>query len=192
MKNIVKAMLLSALMLFSSMAYAATYKVKVYGEITDNKQAKQNLAIIQRAHEGDTIIIYINSPGGRIDILFAYQKALLNSGAHTISVVDNYDIAASAAGILAVSVDEPRLAPKAIWMAHMARAGDSPMRDVTVFIYSQCCTRVLTNSDMTRILVGGEIWLSGQEVMRRLNSPEMVQSPVQSSSEQKEETSIVK
>lgn len=169
MINRIKLLIAGACLMCAASGLAATFKIKVTGEMQPNKQFVQNLRVISKAGPGDTIVVHINSPGGRVDTLLQYQHALSNSGADTVSIVADYHLAASAAGILAITVHEPRLSQKAIFMAHAVHNGVTAERDVTAFLLSEYCSHVLTRQELTYILSGGEVWLSGKTVMSCVN-----------------------
>lgn len=168
MKNMIKYISSVALLLAFSTAFCKTYDIEVTGPMFPNKQFRHNLHVISAATSADTIIIHINSPGGSVGEYLDYGKALKSSGAHTVSYVKNYELAVSAAGMLALITDETLMQPHAIFMAHQATADGVPDNAMTQYMLSDCCSRVLSTRDIAYILANNQVWLNGAEVMRRL------------------------
>lgn len=140
----------------------------ISGPMYINKQFIANMYIIRTLPKGSTVILSIDSPGGLVFVEESYLDALRSRDIKIIAYVCSNCMAASAAGILALEADRIVFEKSAVFMAHAIRAGDMMLGKETYYKLMACCRNVLTLREIKDITHGAEVWLTGFQVMRRL------------------------
>ena len=131
---------------------------------------------IEQAREVDTIVLKINSSGGRTDTAQAVYVALLETKAKTIArVITAY----SAGSIIAMSCDELQTTPHCTMMIHNASAmswgkiGD--MKAQSSFLenhfkrwFTELYSGFLSQEEIGDVFKGQDIWLREDDIKKRL------------------------
>lgn len=131
---------------------------------------------IEQAREVDTVILKINSHGGRTDSAQAVYAALMECKAKTIArVITAY----SSGSIVAMSCDEVQTTPHCTMMIHNALAfswgkiGD--MKAQSTFMedhfrkwFDELYSGFLTSEEISDVLKGQDIWLREEGIKSRL------------------------
>lgn len=131
---------------------------------------------IEQAREVDTVILKINSHGGRTDSAQAVYAALMECKAKTIArVITAY----SSGSIVAMSCDEVQTTPHCTMMIHNASAfswgkiGD--MKAQSTFMekhfrkwFNELYSGFLTAEEIADVLKGQDIWLREEDIKERL------------------------
>ncbi len=167
----------TAVVLTTPKAEARTINLTIDHEMVYDQQTETNLREIQTTNADDNIVITINSPGGEVSVLMAYQAAIEHSGAHFTARVS--DLAASAAASLLCLADTREISPVAIIMFHQAyqinqengareRAPDF-VRSYIDLILRNKCTYLITEDEIDSIdNRGADVFLTGAEENDRL------------------------
>lgn len=92
------------------------YTLPIIGPLSNPDEYTKHIQILENASLGDEIVIQINSPGGRVDILMSLVHAISVSKA-TIKM-QVLSSSYSAAAILACYGDQIQIAPHSILMFH--------------------------------------------------------------------------
>ena len=131
---------------------------------------------IEQARENDTIILKVNSHGGRTDSAQAVYVALLETRAKTIArVITAY----SSGSIVTMACDEIQTTPHCTMMIHNASAGTwgkiGDMKAQTSFLedhfkkwFGELYSGFLTPEEISDVFKGQDIWLREEEIKHRL------------------------
>lgn len=149
--------------------------VQYYGEIGGDTQYFNILSVLREAHEGQRVDIYMNSPGGSVIHGNEIAAAMKDSKGTVVYHVGSF--AASMAAVLACQADELDLAPQAVVMYHTVQTSGGAIvnpsePDMIAFVnaaktLTKNCT-FLTQAEQDSIWSGGEVWLNGDEINKRL------------------------
>lgn len=96
-------------------------EVYLTDQIDEPSEYNEMCAILRNAERGDTVSIYINTPGGMIDSAFMIVDAIKNSKATVIAHLAG--TVASAGTIIALSCDKLVVADHTGFMIHNYSAG---------------------------------------------------------------------
>lgn len=131
---------------------------------------------IEQARENDTIILKVNSHGGRTDSAQAVYVALLETRAKTIArIITAY----SSGSIVTMACDEIQTTPHCTMMIHNASAGTwgkiGDMKAQTSFLedhfkkwFGELYAGFLTPEEISDVFKGQDIWLREEEIKQRL------------------------
>ena len=158
----------------------------IYNELYEPGYYTHAFQVLKDLEPDDNINIYINSPGGCLDTLLAFEQALNNTEANITCYVTGE--AASAAGILAFLGDNLVLSDFATVMLHNVQTTtDGDSSDIsksilnTANIYKQLleryCSIVLSDVDITDIIDNGKTFYFTSETLSPTNQP-VVSKPV--------------
>lgn len=150
--------------------------VDVDTEIESPDTYREILRAIENARECDTIIVKVNSHGGRTDSAQAVYSALLETKAKTIArVITAY----SSGSIIAMSADEIQTTPHCTMMIHNAstmswgKIGD--MKTQSSFLeahfkswFDELYAGFLTPEEIADVFKGQDIWLTEDDIKKRL------------------------
>lgn len=135
--------------------------------------------ILMISDSNDTVIIHLNSPGGRVDVTFDVVRAMNNSESHIIS--RNEMMAASGAGIISFAADEIQASENSVYLFHRARYYTpfggvvlAPNDSAGGLLVNEFLEReafpYLTESEVRRYYNGEDVWIHGQTIIRRMNN----------------------
>ena len=125
----------------------------------------------------DTIVLMINNGGGYLSGAQMISRVLMNCPAYSIGIV--VDMAASAATIVALQVDELVMEPFSYFMIHAPTWGEYPkkMHELqasaefaiphTKSYIASVYKDFLTDDEITHVINGGDKYLTAEEVMER-------------------------
>lgn len=131
---------------------------------------------IEQARETDTIILKVNSHGGRTDSAQAVYVALLETRAKTIArIITAY----SSGSIVTMACDEIQTTPHCTMMIHNASAGTwgkiGDLKAQTSFLedhfkkwFGELYSGFLTPEEISDVFKGQDIWLREEEIKQRL------------------------
>lgn len=131
---------------------------------------------IEQAREVDTIVLKINSNGGRTDTAQAVYVALLETKAKTIArVITAY----SSGSIIAMSCDELQTTPHCTMMIHNAstmswgkigdmKAQSSFLEDHFKKWFTELYSGFLSQDEISDVFKGRDIWLREDDIKKRL------------------------
>ncbi len=133
---------------------------------------------IEQAREVDTVILKINSHGGRTDSAQAVYAALLECKAKTVArVITAY----SSGSIVAMSCDEIQTTPHCTMMIHNAstfswgkigdiQARSTFMEDHFRKWFGELYSGFLSQEEITDVLKGQDFWLREEDIKSRLQN----------------------
>ena len=137
---------------------------------------REIIRAIENARECDTVVLKINSHGGRTDSAQAVYAALLETKAKTVArVITAY----SSGSIVAMSCDEIQTTPHCTMMIHNASAGAwgkiGDMKTQTTFLenyfkswFDELYAGFMTSEEIDDVFKGQDFWLSETDIKRRL------------------------
>jgi ATP-dependent protease ClpP protease subunit len=150
--------------------------VQYYGEIQGDVQYFKLLNTLRTANYGQRIDIYMISPGG--SVLHGFEIAQAMKESHGTVVYHVGSLAASMAAVLACQADKLDMAPQATLMYHTVQSASGPLLDPAKDTYDYTALagakeltkncKFLTKEELAKIWSGGEVWLTGTDVNKRL------------------------
>lgn len=149
------------------------------GEITDAKDYIEWFETIRNAGETDAIKIHINSPGGNLFTAIQFMRVLAESDAMIIASVEGACM--SAATMIFLCADKFEISEHSMFMFHnysgIAVGKGGEMYDNIVHerkwsdkIMRKIYDGFLTKAEIESILNNKDIWMEGEEVIKRLKS----------------------
>lgn len=166
-----------------SIVYCSTttishYKIFIEGELDDPAACRDAIVALGSAAEHDKVSIFINSPGGSVDIGLSIRNAVLSCQASTEAIITG--TVASAATYIALACDSLYMYEHTTFMLHdVAVASDflsmnnTKIRtdyqrkwseDLLLDIYGN----FLDDNELIALAEGKDFWFSPEEVMKRL------------------------
>lgn len=139
----------------------------------------ERLDLIRNAGPDDTVTIRINTYGGLVQLAQAYVSAIKESKAEIITRGIG---AIASAGTVVFLAGHYRIPDQsAIFMFHNYQGGTwgdgANIHAQTVFMTEwsdaylrECYQNILTEDELSKILNGGQVWLRGDEIQRRLDN----------------------
>jgi ATP-dependent protease ClpP protease subunit len=163
---------------FGPKALGNFYEFYLSGEIGDAEEYIDWFDTIRHADEGDVIKIYINSPGGNLYTAIQFMRVMSESNATIISSVEGACM--SAATIIFLCSDSFEVTPHSVFMFHnysggtMGKGGEMITQLMhekkwTENIFNTVYKDFLTEQEITGIIEDKDIWMDGDEVIKRMN-----------------------
>lgn len=162
---------------FSSQQTSTCIVVPIDEAVKDASYYRQVVQAINNTGEGDQIQFEINSPGGDLEGLIALLTAMSKTEATKVAHINGS--AHSAASMLALNCDGVYLSPYASMLVHFISFGYSgKSTDVKSFVnhihstseklFRETYELFLTEDEIQKCIDGAELWLSSEEIARRL------------------------
>ena len=153
------------------------YTFEIDSEIAEPSYYSTLISTLENASETDTIILRINSSGGRVDSAIDIVTALQNTLARTIAHTTGHCY--SAATLLALSCGEVYVGNYSDWMLHNAAGGfggtiidvkqqANHEHDMLEKLFKDVYVPFISEDDVDLLLRNGTIWLTSEEVKSRL------------------------
>lgn len=132
--------------------------------------------VLRHAEKGDTVSVYINTPGGIIDSAFMMIDAMKNSKAKVTAHLSG--TVASAGTIIALAADSLVVADHTSFMIHNYSGGmggkGHEMKARQEFVDSSLNTAFkafytgfLTDTEIANVIDGKDMWMGKDDVLRR-------------------------
>jgi len=158
-----------------SLAHLHTFYLS--GEIKDPENYVEMFETIRNASENDIIKIHINSPGGQLFTAIQFLRVLGESKAIVIGSVEGACM--SAATMIFLACDSFEISEHSMFMFHnyssMIAGKGGEMFDNIIHerkwserIMRQVYKNFLTDEEVKSILENKDIWMEGEEVIRRI------------------------
>jgi ATP-dependent protease ClpP protease subunit len=155
----------------------------VSGVIEDAKQYNDWFEIIRNANETDVIKLHINSPGGDLFTAIQFMRVLNESDAMIIASVEGACM--SAATMIFLCANQFEISEHSMFMFHnysgMAIGKGGEMYDNITHerkwsekIMRKVYENFLTEDEIKSILDNKDIWMEGEEVLKRLKNKQKV------------------
>jgi ATP-dependent protease ClpP protease subunit len=160
-----------------SFSCLATTTIYINDDMDWDEETNANLKILNEVPDGELVHVYINSRGGRVDVLYAYTKVFLQKRLNTIAHVDTF--AASAAAVLTCQCKYKNISDSAVLMFHMfyTTAADGSKQRISMLdrhdaanLMRVFCGPILTPADLRKMENDDkDVWLTGYDINKRLN-----------------------
>lgn len=148
-------------------------------EIVEPESFREEIHAIRSAGPNDEVILYINTPGGRLDTTKSLVSAILQSEAPITAQVEG--TVASAGTILTCACTHVNIMPHTEFMIHSAYGGAIGdmrnaeaqivfMRKSVEALYRDVYKDFLTDEEMETVLNGRELWLTAEELQQRFKA----------------------
>lgn len=148
-------------------------------QIEDSSQYHEFSEMTAALTPDDTIVLFVDSPGGYLSGAQLITRALKNCPAYSIAIVT--DMAASAATIISLACDELRMEPFSYFMCHAVSFGaGGKLHEVqanTEFTLKQSKKFLeetykdfLTDEEILDLIKGTDIYLTAEETMSRFEN----------------------
>jgi ATP-dependent protease ClpP protease subunit len=158
---------------------AQLHEFYLSGEIDSPENYIEWFQTIRHASENDIIKIYINSPGGDAFTAIQFIRAIQESGATIIMSVEG--MCASAATMIFLQGDSFEVSEHSAWMVHNYSSGFAgkghEIHSQAIFdkAWSEKMIReiykdFLSEKEITKVLDGADLWMNGDEVIKRLKA----------------------
>lgn len=149
----------------------------VSGVIEDAKEYIEWFDIIRNANENDAIKIHINSPGGDLFTAIQFMRVLTETNATVIASVEGACM--SAATMLFLNAHQFEISEHSMFMFHnysgiaIGKGGEmydniTHERKWSEKIMRSVYKDFLTEDEIKAILENKDIWMEGEEVLKRL------------------------
>ena len=153
------------------------YEFYMSGEIESSEEYIQWFDTIRHAGENDVIKFYINSPGGDVFTAIQFMRALQETSANIVMSVEG--ICASAATMIMLCGDSFEVSEHSMFMFHNYSGGTfgkggemlDQLKHERVWserLLTETYANFLTESEINSILDNRDIWMDGEEVIKRL------------------------
>lgn len=154
------------------------YHIRIDRDIEEPDLYRQHFDVLREATSKDSIIIYINSYGGRLDTAIQYLYALTDTKASTKAIIYT---AVSAATLIAFVCDVVEAKPLSTIMLHNFSAQQqgkgSELRAKVKFDgeqFSALCNTVysgiLTPDEIQQLQEDNDFWMMGSELHARMET----------------------
>jgi ATP-dependent protease ClpP protease subunit len=149
------------------------------GEIESSENYISWFDTIRHAGESDLVKIYINSPGGDVFTAIQFIRALEETSASVVVSVEG--LCASAATMIMLAADSFEVSQHTMFMFHnysggtVGKGGEMLDQLKHERVWSEKLLRdtykhFLTDAEITSMLENKDIWMDGDEVIKRLKA----------------------
>lgn len=164
---------------FSTKPVANLHEFYLTGEITDAEDYLDWFDTIRHAGELDVVKIYINSIGGDLFTAIQFLRVLSDTAATKIISVEGACM--SAATMIFMCADQFEVTPHSIFMFHnysggtIGKGGEmidqlQHERKWSERLLNEVYKGFLTKDEIHAMLDNKDIWMDGDEVVRRINT----------------------
>jgi ATP-dependent Clp protease, protease subunit len=155
------------------------HDVFIDSEVTEPSDYRELIATLFNAGDGDTMAIYINSPGGHLDSALAIIEGLKNTQCHVTGVI--IGSCHSAASLISMYCHEVAVMDNAYSMIHTASFGSSGntnnVKSHTEFtvkmvekLLNETYEGFLSKDELSKVKQGVELWFDAEEIRGRMKS----------------------
>lgn len=149
------------------------------GEIDSSEEYIQWFDTIRHAGETDVVKLYINSPGGDVFTAIQFMRVLQETDANIVMSVEG--ICASAATMILLCGNSFEISDHSMFMFHNYSGGTfgkggemldqlQHERKWSEKLLREIYKDFLTEVEITSVLENKDIWMDGEEVIKRLKS----------------------
>ena len=173
------------------------YEFYLSGAIESSEEYIQWFDIIRHASDNDVIKFYINSPGGDVFTAIQFMRALKETSASVVMSVEG--ICASAATMIMLCGDSFEVSEHSMFMFHNYSGGTfgkgGEMLDQLKHerlwserLLTETYADFLTEAEINSILDNRDIWMDGEEVIKRLKIKKAAMESKEAEEDQEEQT----
>lgn len=164
---------------FTDRAIAKVHKFYLSGEIKPPSEYVPWFETIRNAGETDVVVLHINSYGGDLFTAIQFMRAIAETKANIVASVEGACM--SAATVIFLSAKNWEISKHSMFMFHNYSSGSfgkgGEMYDNIVHerewskkLWKDVYTGFLTETEINSILQNKDIWMSGEEVSKRLET----------------------
>ena len=156
------------------------YRVYILSEISNPDDYGELVELLQDVDEDTTLVFFINTPGGVLDTALMLYNEIKKCKAKTIGKLSG--TVASGGTMIALALDELEIAPFTAFMIHAwsvsgqagkaneIEAQNAFMKKETKKMFSEIYKNFLTSREINKVINGTDIWLSKEDVEKRLSN----------------------
>jgi ATP-dependent Clp protease, protease subunit len=155
------------------------YDVFIDDEVSEPADYRELIATLFNAGEGDSVAIYINSPGGNLDSALAIIEGLKNTQARVTGII--IGACHSAASLISMYCHEVAVMDNAYSLVHTASFGSSGntnnVKSHTEFtvkmvekLLNETYEGFLSKEELAKVKQGVELWFDADEIRKRFES----------------------
>ena len=148
-------------------------------EIEDICDYIELMQVLDSAGSNDTVVIHINSVGGRLDIALQLRNAISTSDANVVASLEGH--CCSAATVIALSCKTINVTPYCQFMihtySHVLFGKENETKSQKEFVdrfwdkvIDEVYSGFLTDEEIASVRAGTDIWLTSEEIIPRLNA----------------------
>lgn len=156
---------------------ASVYEFYISGEIESPECYIDMFDTIRHARDGDTIKIYLNSPGGDLFTAIQFMRVFADSAAYIICSVEGACM--SAATMIFLAADSVEITPHSSFMVHDYSSGTfgkggemfnqiQHERRWTEKLLNEVYEDFLTVAEIKQVVEGKDLWMDIDEVVLRM------------------------
>ena len=174
---------------FTDRPISKVHKFYLSGEIKSPSDYIHWFETIRNASENDVIVIHINSYGGDLFTAIQFMRAFAETKANIVASVEGACM--SAATVIFLSAKHFEISKHSMFMFHNYSSGSFGKggelydnivheREWSRRLWKDVYTGFLTEGEINSILQNKDIWMSGDEVTKRLQTkfkPQKSKSP---------------
>jgi ATP-dependent protease ClpP protease subunit len=149
------------------------------GEIESSEEYIQWFDTIRHAGENDVVKIYINSSGGDVFTAIQFMRVLQETAASIVVSIEG--ICASAATMIMLCGDSFEISDHSVFMFHTYSGGmigkgheihsqAQYEREWSINLIKKVYDGFLSEHEMHRVIDGADLWMNGEEVVKRLEA----------------------
>lgn len=164
---------------FIGQPLAQTHKFYVCGEIGDAVDYVEWFEIIRNAGENDVVYLYINSPGGKLWTAIQMMRAMAECKGTLVASVEG--MCMSAATLIFLAAKHYEISNHSMFMFHnysniaVGKGGEIHdqvlhEREWSQRMFTDQYKDFLTDQEIKSVLDNKDIWLTGDEVVQRLQT----------------------
>ncbi len=164
---------------FTDRPLAKVHKFYLSGEIKSPSEYVPWFETIRNAGETDVVVLHINSYGGDLFTAIQFMRAMAETKANVVASVEGACM--SAATVIFLSAKHFEISKHSMFMFHNYSSGSfgkgGEMYDNIVHerewskkLWKDVYTGFLTETEINSILQNKDIWMSGEEVSKRLET----------------------
>lgn len=153
------------------------YEFYLSGEIESSEEYIQWFDTIRHAGETDVVKIYVNSPGGDVFSCIQFMRVLQETSANVVISVEG--VCASAATMIMLCGDSFEISEHSMFMFHNYSGGTfgkggemldqlQHERKWSEKLLREIYKDFLSETEITSLLENKDIWMDGEEVIKRL------------------------
>lgn len=162
---------------FTDRSLSKVHKFYLSGVIKEPAEYIQWFETIRNAGENDVVVIHINSYGGDLFTAIQFMRTMAETKANIVASIEGACM--SAATIIFLSAKHWEISKHSMFMFHNYSSGtfgkggemyDSILhsKEWSEKLWKDIYTGFLTTEEISAILQNKDIWMSGEEVTRRL------------------------
>lgn len=164
---------------YSRASTSITSDVYILGELGDVQDYTEHFQTLREAAEGDTIHIYINNVGGRVDTAVQYVNCMRNSQAKVVAHIEG--LCHSAATYIFLTADEWVVNKNCLMLIHNYSGGaygkgadlklqvDANHNWITTLM-EDIYLPFLSTDELDEVVRNGDMWLTSEKILERLSA----------------------